>query len=605
MSTKLVECVPNFSEGRDPAVIAQITDAIVATGGVELLDVDPGEATNRTVVTFVGPPEAIVDAAFAGIAKAPQVIDMATHSGEHPRFGATDVCPFVPVEGVTMEDCAELAKKLGARVGAELEIPVYLYENAALSPQRRNLADVRRGEYEGLQEKLADPAWKPDFGPAKFNSRAGATAISAREFLIAYNVTLNTKDKVLANDIAFELREKGRSAREGDIGDVYMRGKVLYHREGALRCGQCEFVTPDYAALEAHVREAHGWELSPIIKQYGMKPEGLPGKPVKVRGMYDHCKAVGWYVQEYGRAQISINLTDYNVTPPHVVLEKARELAAKRGVVVTGSEVVGLIPYRAMLMAGRDYLKNQGGSTGVPPQDIIEMAIHSMGLNDVSKFEPEQRVLGLPKENPEALIALTTKGFVDEVSRGTAAPGGGSVAALSGALGAGLASMVANITRTKQVKDELVSLADRAQEIKEELSRIVDADTDAFNDYLKAVRMPQGTPEEKTARSEAIQAGLKTAVNVPLRTATLCFEALGLARDMARDGLAASVSDAGVGAQMAHSGLVGGCLNVLINLGDIEDKAYIDEMQSECARLRSEAAKTLEETMKIVAERIG
>ena len=598
---KLVECVPNFSEGRDRKVIDSITDAIVAAGGVKLMDVDPGEATNRTVVTFVGPPDAVVDAAFAGIARAAQLIDMSQHSGAHPRFGGTDVCPFVPVEGVTMEDCAELAARLGARVGEELGIPVYLYEHAARSPQRRNLADVRRGEYEGLPAKLADPAWAPDFGPAAFNARAGAVAISAREFLVAYNITLNTKNPKLATDIAFELREKGRSARSGSARNA---GPVLYHRAGALRCGQCDFSTPGYPALEEHVRSEHGWELSPILKHFGMEPPHIEDKPVKVRGAFDHCKAIGWYVQEYGRAQISVNLTDYNITPPHLVLEKARDLARERGLVVTGSEIVGLVPFSAMVMAGRWYLQRQGASTGLPPRDLVEVAVQSMGLEDVSTFDIDARVLGLPVQGDDDLVSLSAKGFVDEVSRPSPAPGGGSVAALGGALGAALAAMVANLSTARRPIPEFVALADRAQDIKERLCRAVDADTQAFNDYMTAMRLPDKTPQEREAKQTAVQAGLRAAVLVPLETAELSLQAMSMCREVARTGLAASASDAGVGAQMAHVGVVGGCLNVLINLADVIDADFCARMTGRCSELQAEGRSVLEEALAAVTERM-
>ena len=601
---KLVECVPNFSEGRDRKVIDSITDAIVAAGGVQLMDVDPGEATNRTVVTFIGPPDAVVDAAFAGIARAAQIIDMSQHSGAHPRFGATDVCPFVPVEGVTMEDCAELAARLGARVGAELGIPVYLYESAATRPERRNLADVRRGEYEGLPAKLADPDWAPDFGPAEFNARSGATAISAREFLVAYNITLNTKNPRLATDIAFELREKGRSARSGEAGASKSAGKVLYHRAGALRCGQCAFDTPDYPALEDHVRQEHGWELSPILKHFGMEPPHIEDKPVKVRGAFDHCKAIGWYVEEYGRAQISVNLTDYNITPPHLVLEKARDLARERGLVVTGSEIVGLVPFAAMVMAGRWYLERQGTSTGLPPRDLVEVAVVSMGLEDVSGFDIDSRVLGLPVQGERDLVALSAKGFVDEVSRPSPAPGGGSVAALAGALGAALAGMVANLSTARRPIPAFVALADRAQDVKERLLRAVDADTQAFNDYMAASRLPDKTPQEREAKQAAVQAGLRTAVLVPLQTAELSLEAMGMCREVAATGLAASASDAGVGAQMAQAGIVGGCLNVLINLADITDEAFSARMKERCAELQAEGSTRLAGVLAAVQERM-
>lgn len=607
MSVQLVECVPNFSEGRNLAVIKEITDAIVAAGGVELLDVDPGAATNRTVVTFAGPPEAALAAAFAAIRTAARVIDMAMHKGAHPRFGATDVCPFVPVEGVTMEECADLARRLGQRVGEELGIPVYLYESAASRPERRNLASVRRGEYEGLRDKLADPRWQPDFGPAEFNARSGAVAIGAREFLIAYNITLNTADKGLANDIAFELREKGRSARGGEVGTVYARGEVLYHRKGALRCGECDFSGPDFAALDAHVRTAHGWELRPLLEQYEMDPDDLADRPVKKRGTFDYCKAIGWFVPEYGRAQISVNLTNYRQTPPHLVIEKAREEAGKRGLVVTGSEIVGLVPLQAMLMAGRFYLERQGRSTGLPPQDIVQVAIWSMGLNDVSRFEPEKRVLGMPKTQKGRLMGLVAKEFVDEVSRPSPAPGGGSVAALAGALGAGLACMVANLSSARSPEGAAahIAVADRCQALKEALCLAVDRDTDAFNDYLVAIRMPQDSDEEKLARDAAIQAGLRVAIKVPLETARLSSEALSLCRDIARAGLKASVSDAGVGAELAHAGIAGGCQNVLTNLKQVADEGFKQEMQGEVERLVRLGQEILQEARTIVGNRIA
>ena len=604
MTQPLVECVPNFSEGRDPAVLDAITAAIVAAGGVELKDVDPGDATNRTVVTFVGPPSAMVDAAFAGIARAAELIDMRTHKGAHPRFGATDVCPFVPVEGVTMEECVQLARDLGRRVGDELGIPVYLYEHAATTEERRNLANVRRGEYEGLPEKLADPDWAPDFGPAVHNERAGALAIGAREFLIAYNVTLNTRNKRLASDIAFALREKGRSAREGNTEPVYTDGDLIKHAAGALRCGECAFTTADFAPLAAHVQEVHGWDLAQLHALHGIDNDALPGRSAKIRGAFDHCKAIGWYVEEYGRTQISINLTNYAVTPPHVVLEATRALAAKRGIVVTGSEIVGLVPYQAMLEAGRWYLERQGASTGVPPQDLVEVAIQSMGLNDVSRFDASKRILGMPALDDSALIAMSTKGFVDEVSRSSPAPGGGSVAALAGSLGAALACMVANLSTVKVRDDAIVRLADRCQILKEELCRAVDADTDAFTDYMVAIRMPKGTEAEKATRAAAIQAGLIHAVRVPLRTATLSFEALELARDIAGTGLVASVSDAAVGAQMAYGGVVGGSLNVVINLADIADPAFVEEMKAETKRLMDEGAVVLAEALRVADERM-
>ncbi|RKZ29179.1 glutamate formimidoyltransferase, partial [bacterium] len=503
MTNRVVECVPNFSEGRDLTIIEEITDAIKSVSDVELKDVDPGEATNRTVVTFIGTPDSVVEAAFLAIKKASEIIDMSKHHGAHPRMGATDVCPFVPVEGVTMDDCIELAKRLGKRVGEELGIPVYLYEYAATSEKRRNLAYIRRGEYEGLPEKLKDPKMKPDFGPAKFNAKSGATAIGAREFLIAYNITLNTKNKKLATDIAFELREKGRSVRADTDSPFYFKGDLIKYKEGYFPCVECDFrfVAKSLDELEEHYRKEHNFSIIELLAEHGTTPENIIGRSVKKRGYFDHCKAIGWFVEEYGRAQISINLTNYKITPPHIVLEKARELAAERGLVVTGSEVVGLIPYQAMLMAGKYYLEKQESSTGVPPEDIIKTAIFSMGLNDVARFDPAEKIIGLPQSPDDSLVRLGVKDFVDEVSRSSPAPGGGSVAALSGALGAALASMVANLTSSKCETTEdaapYIGIAEKAQKIKEKLADAVDEDTEAFNDYLAALRLPKDTPEER------------------------------------------------------------------------------------------------------------
>lgn len=608
MPNKIVECVPNFSEGRDMKIIEEITSVIKDVPEVELKDVDPGDATNRTVVTFIGSPDGVVEAAFRAIKRASELIDMSKQKGAHPRFGATDVCPFVPVEGVTMDDCVELAKRLGKRVGEELGIPVYLYENAASNPKRRNLAYVRKGEYEGLPEKFKDPEMTPDFGPAKFLPKTGAIAISAREFLIAYNVTLNTKFAKHATDIAFELREKGRSVRRGNIDPYYFRGELLKYREGNLPCAECDFVTNDFDTLEEHYLEKHGFSIEKLLAEHGTTRKNLIGRSVKSPGIFKEAKAIGWFVEEYGRAQISINLTNYKITAPHEVLEKARELATKRGLLVTGSEIVGLVPYQAMLMAGRYYLDKQEQSTGVPEKDIIEAAIYSMGLNDVSAFDPEEKIIGMPKMQEDALAAMHCVDFVDEVSRDSPAPGGGSVAALAGSLGAALAAMVANLTVPKMDSREkaapFIDLANRAQEIKKRLITAVDEDTQAFNDYLVAMRMPKKTPEEKTAREEAIQAGLKKAVRVPLGTAEDSLSAMELAKQIAETGNLASVSDAAVGAQMAYSGVIGGVLNVLINLGDITDEEFIEKMKSTCEDLKFKAKSILEETMATASRRI-
>lgn len=586
MSQRLVECVPNFSEGRDRAKIDAILDAIRTVGGVQLLDVDPGADTNRTVVTFVGDPEAVLEAAFRAIRKASEVIDMRNHSGAHPRMGATDVCPFVPVSGTTLEDCADLARRLGARVGPELGIPVYLYEAAASRPERRNLATVRRGEYEGLADKLADPAWAPDHGPATFNATAGATIIGAREFLIAYNITLNTRDKALATDIAFELREKGRVARRGQTTARYDSGEVLFYRDGRFPCGNCDHDEATFEDLAAHSLESHGYDLTELLALNDLDAsKGVIGKKAYRAGLFRACKAIGWYVDAYRRAQLSINLTDYKVTPPQAVFDAARALATARGLVVTGSEVVGVLPHAALLEAGRHYLRLQGKSPFVPEADLLQTAIHSLGLNDVAPFETAKKVLGLPVRDG-ALASLPVGAFADEVSRDTPAPGGGSIAALAGALGAGLASMVANLSQAKAVSTEaeaeLLSIAQGAQALKDELLRAVDADTEAFNAYLDARRLPQGSPAEKAARAAAMLAGLKVAVAVPLRTAEACLEALRLAGSVASVGNPNSLTDALVGAQIAFAGLRGGLWNVRINLKDIADPAYCADMEVRC-----------------------
>jgi glutamate formiminotransferase/formiminotetrahydrofolate cyclodeaminase len=396
MPVKTVECVPNFSEGRDRAKIKAITDAIEAVPEVKLLDVDLGPDANRTVVTFVGPPEAVAEAAFQAIAKAAQVIDMREHQGTHPRLGATDVCPFVPVAGVTLEDCAEIARRVGRQVGDELGISVYFYE-AAAGPRRKNLADVRRGEYEGLAEKLEDPRWKPDCGPASFNPHRGATIIGAREFLIAYNITLDTPDASAATDIALELREKGRVARAPNASPFYSKGEVLLYKEGHYPCGNCEFIGKTLQETQRHCQTVHGYNLRSFLAETATDDPNVIGQKVRRAGMFKSCKAIGWYAKSYGRAQISMNLTNFHMTPPHLVLERARELAAQRGLVVTGSEVVGLIPYAALLDAGRYYLIRQGRSPCVPAIEVLETAVSSMGLSDVRPFDIHKKVIGLPE----------------------------------------------------------------------------------------------------------------------------------------------------------------------------------------------------------------
>jgi glutamate formiminotransferase/formiminotetrahydrofolate cyclodeaminase len=596
MPHQVVECVPNFSEGRDMARIRQITDAIQGVAGVKLLDVDPGPDTNRTVVTFVGDPDAVVDAAFQAVKTAAQVIDMATHHGAHPRMGATDVCPFVPVEGVTLDDCAALARRLGERVGRELAIPVYLYEHAASRPERRNLAVVRKGEYEGLEEKLKDPNWAPDFGTATFNPKAGALITGAREFLIAYNITLNSRDKSHASDIALELREKGRVARRGQKNAFYNSGDVIFYQDGRFPCGNCDFDGTTFEETVAHCRDVHGYDLVRLLALNDIDAaKGVVGKKVHRAGRYKECKAIGWYVDAYKRAQLSINLTNYKVTSPVDVLEASRVMAAERGLVVTGSEIVGLVPFQALYQAGQRYLKAQGKSPAIPVADVLENAAFSMGLSDVAPFEIEKKVLGLPKA-PGALMQMTGTAFVDEVSRDTPAPGGGSIAALAGALGAALTSMVANLTQGKaksaDAETALAGAAEKAQRVKDALVLAVDDDTNAFTAYMEARRLPATTPTEKAARDAAMQAGLKTAVDVPWSTAKLCFEAMEAAEVAMHHGNPASITDTMVGFTIAFAGVRGGIWNVLINLKDITDPAYVAKMKSDCAGLLARA-KTL------------
>ncbi len=581
MPQPIVECVPNFSEGRDEGLLREITNAIETVSGVRLLDVDPGANTNRTVVTFVGSPEAVEEAALRGVARAAELIDMRHHHGEHPRMGATDVVPFVPVSGVTMEECAEIARRVGRRIGEDLGISVYLYEHAASRPERRNLSRVRSGEYEGMAEKLKDPEWKPDFGPVELNPRAGVTAVGAREFLIAYNIDLNTTDRRYANEIAYMLRERGRWKRTGNIEPFYYKGDIVrFPSDGRYPCGPCDFVADSFEELEAHYREAHGGNLRERYRALDIDPEH-PSGPVFDDGRFQDVKAIGWVIEDYGRAQISMNLTNYNVSPPHEVLEAAREEARKRGIGITGSELVGLVPYDAMRNAARYYLRRMMKSTGLPVPDLMETAIQSMGLRDVAPFDPKEKVLALPAvEGP--LVLRPTYGFVDEVSRDTPAPGGGSVAALAGSLGGALASMVANLSVGKgsfdPLYETLCSVAERAQEVKDALVRAVDEDTRAFDAVLAGMRMPQDSAEEKAERTRAIQAGYREATSVPLSTAERCLEAMKLCGEMAAIASEQMISDVGTGVLLAHAGLKGAVYNVRINLPHITDEGFRGEV---------------------------
>lgn len=524
---RIVECVPNFSEGRDRDKIAGIVREIETTPGVKLLDVDPGESTNRTVVTFVGEPAAVQEAAFRAIRKAAEVIDMRAHRGAHSRIGATDVCPFVPVSGVTMEDCVRLARELGRRVADELGIPVYLYEEAASRPERRNLAEVRAGEYEGLPEKLKDPEWLPDFGAPVFNPRSGATVIGAREFLIAYNINLNTRDRRLAHEIALTLRESGRAKRDKD-------GNIL--RDGA-------------------------------------------GNALKVPGRFKDVKSVGWYVEDYGVAQISINFTNYKVSPVHAVFDETVRLAETLGLRVTGSELVGLIPKEALLMAGGHYLEKQGRNPGVPEAELIRTAVLSLGLNDKTPFDPDRKIIENQfKEAGRALAAMDLRAFADEVSMDSPAPGGGSVAALSGALSAALSAMVGNLTYGKKgyegAKPEMKRVALRAQTLKDDLLEAVDLDTRAFNRVMESFRLPKGTEDQARERDRAVEEASKEATLVPFGVLEASAELVGLAEAVAREGNKNSVSDAGVAGLTALAAGKGAYYNVRINLPGIKDEDF-------------------------------
>ncbi|KAA3620482.1 MAG: glutamate formimidoyltransferase [Calditrichaeota bacterium] len=589
---KIIECVPNFSEGRNLAVIQEITDTIESVQGIQLLDVDPGESTNRTVVTFIGEPEPVKEAAFRAVKKASELIDMTKHSGEHARFGATDVCPFIPVAGATMKDCVAIAREVGQRIGDELAIPVYLYENAASVPERQNLAKVRSGEYEGLPDKLANPHWKPDFGPAKFNKKSGATAIGAREFLIAYNINLNTTDRRYANEIAYEIRERGRWKRIGNIAPFYYKGDVVYFEEGKYADGNSDFVAGTFEELAKFYKEKYGNDLYERYKSIGLDPKNLIGRPVYKDGLFTHVKGIGWVVEDYHCAQISMNLTNYKITAAHDVLEAARRLAVERGIVVTGSEVVGVVPYDAMQKAGRFYLQQMQKSTGIPARDIVTTAVQAMGLNDVAEFDIDKKVIGLTlQEGP--LVNLKITEFVDEVSRDTPAPGGGSIAALAGALGAALASMVVNLSVGKGEFDDqyrpLCELAEKAQAAKDELVRAVDADTEAFNEVIAGMRMAKDTAAQLDLRAQAIQAGYKSAARVPLRTAEICRAVLDFCQAAANIGNMAVMSDAGVGALMAYAGVQGAIHNVRINLPHTKDEAFIAEMNAKLGSLLSES----------------
>ena len=551
---QLIECVPNFSEGRDMGIINQITDAIRAVSGVRVVDVDPGKATNRTVVTMVGEPEAVCEAAFQGVKKAQELIDMRKHHGAHPRFGATDVCPLVPVSNITMDEVVVLARKLAERIGTELGISVYCYEKAAFKPERRNLAACRAGEYEGLAQRVVTAEWKPDFGPALFNAKSGATAVGARNFLVAYNVNLNTTSTRRANAVAFDIREKGRPQREGD----------------------------------------------PVV---GKKKVGPDGKVLWTPGSLKACKAIGWYIEEFGIAQVSINLTDISVTPLHVAFEETCKKAEARGLRVTGSELVGVVPLQAMLDAGRYFLHKQQRSTGIADEEIIKIAVKSMGLDELYPFEPKKKIIEyiLEDENAHPLTNMTLWGFVEEAASESPAPGGGSVSAAIGALGVALGSMVANLSAHKPGWDsrwrEFSDWADKGKHYVDQLLHLVDEDTAAFNGIMDALGMPKGNDEEKAVRHAALQEATRRATEVPAQIMRTCYASMEVMEAMAKLGNPASVSDAGVGALAARAGVIGAFLNVKINVPSLEDRAYVKALLEEGAELVEKANRLEEEIL--------
>lgn len=567
MKTRIIECVPNFSEGRDKNVIKSITDAIESVKGIKLLDVDPGEATNRTVVTFVGEPETVVEAAFRGVKRAAELIDMRQHHGAHPRMGATDVCPLIPIAGVTLEECAELARKLAERISTELEIPTYCYEAAAFTKERKNLAVCREGEYEALPEKMNHPGKGPDFGDRPFDEKAartGATTVGARDFLIAVNFNLNTTSTRRANAIAFDVREKGRPVREG--------GKVT-----------------------------------------GKPLKDAEGNTIMQPGTLKATKAIGWYIDEYGIAQVSMNITDISTTPLHVAFDEVCRAAAARGVRVTGTEIVGLVPKRTLIEAGRYFLHKQQRSTGISESEIIRMAVKSMGLDELAPFKPEEKVveyLVAPANGARRLTDMTCAEFADETASESPAPGGGSISAYMGALAAALGTMVANLSAHKAGWDErwkeFSDQADRGQELLSRLLHLVDEDTEAFNRIMDAFKLPKSTPEEKEARRQAIEAATLYATQVPLQTMEAAVETFPLLESMARTGNPASVSDAGVGALAARSAVLGAQLNVRINAAGLADRAEADRLTTRAAEIAalaiSSEAKVLEAVNEVLAK---
>ncbi|MBM3914946.1 MAG: glutamate formimidoyltransferase [Sphingomonadales bacterium] len=544
---RIIECVPNFSEGVNLSVIKQITDSIESVEGVRLLNVDPGKATNRTVVTFVGEPEAVCEAAFCAIKKAGELIDMRSHTGAHPRMGATDVCPLIPIAGITLEETAQYARKLAQRVGTELDLPVYCYEAAQPDPARSNLSVIRAGEYEGFFKKIKKPAWKPDFGPSSFDAKRGATVIGARDFLVAYNINLNTTSTRRANAVAFDIREAGRNKIEN-------------------------------------------------------------GKTIHVPGSLKAVKAIGWYIEEYGIAQISINLTDIRTTPVHVAFDEACKKATERGLRVTGSELVGLVPLKALTDAGRYFLEKQKRSTGVAEAELIKIAVRSLGLDELAPFDPEKRVIEylLRDKADRKLVYNSLLDFANETASESPAPGGGSVAAYLGALGVSLGTMVANLSSHKKGWDdrwkEFSDWADKGQQLKDELLGLVDADTAAFNGIMQAMSLPKATEEDKQSRKAALQLATRKAIDIPFRVMECSLQSMELIMAMAKQGNPNSVSDAGVGALCARSAVLGAALNVKINVSGYDDKNFVVDLLQQVKEMEQQAIEKEASILKLVAD---
>ncbi|MDX2174636.1 MAG: glutamate formimidoyltransferase [Bacteroidota bacterium] len=559
---QLIECVPNFSEGNDLNIIKQITNEIESVEGVKLLNVDPGKATNRTVVTFVGTPTAVIEAAFLAIKKAGELIDMSKHKGEHPRMGATDVCPLIPISNITMAETAEFAKQLAKRVGEELNLPIYLYEEAQANKSRSNLSVIRNGEYEGFFKKIKLPEWKPDFGPQEYDVKRGATVIGARDFLVAYNINLNTTSTRRANSVAFDVREAGRVMREGDP----VTGKIVTNTDGS--------------------------------------PKSIPGTLKSV-------KAIGWYIEEYGVCQISMNLTNINVTPVHIAFDEVCKKATDRGIRVTGSELVGLIPLKSLLDAGKYFLQKQKRSIGVSESELIKIAVKSMGLDELAPFKPEERIIEylLKSKEDSKLVNMNLVAFANETASESPAPGGGSISAYVGSLGISLATMVANLSSHKKGWDdrweEFSNWAEKGQYIKDELLKLVDADTSAFNKIMTAFALPKSTEEEKKIRTDAIQDATKFAIEIPFKVMQLSFESFTVIKAMAEVGNPNSVSDAGVGALCARSAVMGAFMNVRINASGYNDKKFVEDIASKGKEIEQKTILLENEILKIVNEKIG